>query len=249
MASQQEPLTSTGMSAEQFIKRLEALGSPEKLERISATSRPARASTARAISLSACAWGRSSRSPKSLSTCRPREIEKLLESPIHEVRAGAAEHHGQAGPPQENARRRAEKSCSTCTCGATIESTTGIWSISARRTWSAATCSTSRATSCTHWRAPKIMWERRTAIVSTGYFIRQGDLDDTFKIAEMLLDDDQDLIHKATGWMLRAAGDVGSPAAAWLFWTDTPPRCRARAALRDRTPRQGTAKTLHEPEN
>ena len=54
----------------------------------------------------------------------------------------------------------------------------------------------------------KEMPERRTAIVSTGYFIRQGDVEDTFKIAERLLDDKEDLIHKATGWMLRAAGDV-----------------------------------------
>ena len=54
----------------------------------------------------------------------------------------------------------------------------------------------------------KNIWERRTAIVSTGYFIRQRDIADTFKIAEMLVADKQDLIHKATGWMLRAAGDV-----------------------------------------
>jgi 3-methyladenine DNA glycosylase AlkD len=54
----------------------------------------------------------------------------------------------------------------------------------------------------------KNMPERRTAIVSTGFFIRQGDIADTFKIAEILIDDDQDLIHKATGWMLRAAGGV-----------------------------------------
>jgi 3-methyladenine DNA glycosylase AlkD len=54
----------------------------------------------------------------------------------------------------------------------------------------------------------KNMWERRTAIVSTGQFIRKGEVEDTFKIAEMLLKDDQDLIHKGTGWMLRAAGQV-----------------------------------------
>ncbi len=54
----------------------------------------------------------------------------------------------------------------------------------------------------------KNIWERRTAIVGTGQLIRNGDVDDTFKIAEILLQDDQDLIHKGTGWMLRAAGGV-----------------------------------------
>lgn len=49
-------------------------------------------------------------------------------------------------------------------------------------------------------------WERRTAIVSTYYFIRQGDLEDTFNIAEILLHDTHDLIHKATGGWLREAG-------------------------------------------
>lgn len=53
----------------------------------------------------------------------------------------------------------------------------------------------------------KSLWERRTAIVSTYYFIRQGDLDDTFKIAEMLLGEDEDVIHKAAGGWLRAAGE------------------------------------------
>jgi 3-methyladenine DNA glycosylase AlkD len=50
------------------------------------------------------------------------------------------------------------------------------------------------------------MWERRTAIVSTAYFIGQGDVGDTFRIAEMLLGDGEDLVHKATGGWLRAAG-------------------------------------------
>jgi DNA alkylation repair enzyme len=52
----------------------------------------------------------------------------------------------------------------------------------------------------------KTIWERRTAIVSTYYFIRQGDVADTFNIAELLLSDDHDLIHKATGGWLREAG-------------------------------------------
>lgn len=49
-------------------------------------------------------------------------------------------------------------------------------------------------------------WERRTAIVSTYYFIRAGDLEDTFGIAEILRKDEHDLIQKAVGSWIREAG-------------------------------------------
>src|SRR5688572_19104140 len=52
----------------------------------------------------------------------------------------------------------------------------------------------------------KNIWERRTAIVSTYFFIRKGEVIDTFKIAKLLLKDKHDLIHKATGGWIREAG-------------------------------------------
>ncbi len=53
----------------------------------------------------------------------------------------------------------------------------------------------------------KNLWSRRIAIISTFYFIKRGEYKQSFQLAEILLDDDQDLIHKAVGWMLREVGN------------------------------------------
>ncbi len=51
------------------------------------------------------------------------------------------------------------------------------------------------------------LWERRIAMLATFHFIKRGMLDPTFHVADLLLHDSEDLIHKAVGWMLREAGN------------------------------------------
>ncbi len=79
----------------------------------------------------------------------------------------------------------------------------------------------------------KTIWEQRIGIVSTMTFIRHGQLDDTFAIADILLHHPHDLIHKAVGWLLREAGkrDLASLEAFLKPRYRTMPRTMLRYAI------------------
>jgi 3-methyladenine DNA glycosylase AlkD len=55
----------------------------------------------------------------------------------------------------------------------------------------------------------KNIWEKRIAMISTFIFIRENEFETSFKIAQILIDDREDLIQKAVGWMLREIGKRG----------------------------------------
>jgi len=159
----------------------------------------------------------------------PDEIEKLLDSKIHEVRAGAC------GIIDKQARSKRT----------TLERRKELYDLYLRRhdrinNWDLVDACAIHVVGGYLLDKPrkilyklarsKNMWERRTSIVSTAYFIRQGELDDTFKIAEMLLGEKEDLVHKATGWMLRFSGDKDRPRL--LKFLDQHAATLPRVALR-----------------
>ena len=77
------------------------------------------------------------------------------------------------------------------------------------------------------------LWERRIAIMATLHFIRQHDFEDTLALCELLLDDEEDLIHKATGWMLRETGkrDIKAEKAFLDRYHRRMPRTMLRYAI------------------
>lgn len=166
---------------------------------------------------------------KEFITMTPDEIEKLLESKIHEVRAGGCSiMDKQARSKKTTPERRKE-----------------LYDLYLRRhdrinNWDLVDVCCIHVIGGYLFDKPRRvlyklakstnMWERRTSIVSTAYFIRKGELDDTYKIAELLLTEKEDLVHKATGWMLRFAGDKDRPRL--LKFLDQHAATLPRVALR-----------------
>jgi hypothetical protein len=138
----------------------------------------------------------------------PAEIEMLLDSPIHEVRVGALSIMGQSAKSGKCSSTRLEELYKLYIRKHDRINNWDLVDLAAYHVVGRYLADKPRDILYKLARS-KNMWERRSAVVATAHFIlKLKQVDDTFAIAEILVDDKEDLVNKGTGWMLRAAGDV-----------------------------------------
>lgn len=195
--------SSADITADQFIELLENFSSPaerKKMELILKTDDQNKKDMFMGVRM-----GEIFSLAKEFINMRPVEIEKLLKSSFHEARVGAVSiMDWQARDKKTTKERRKELFDLYITRHNRIDHW-GMVDRSAPYVVGGYLFDKPRTTLYKLARSRNPM-ERRTAIVSTYFFIRQGDVADTFKIAEILVNDDHDLIQKATGSWIREAG-------------------------------------------
>lgn len=219
-------------NAEQFVERLQSFLSPEDLEKFKRRLKTAK-NRKEDVDLSmGVRMGQVFALAKEFMDLSTAEIEKLLESPVHDVRLGAVSIM--------DWQARSKKTPESCR--------KELFDLYIRRhdrinDWDLVDRSTPYVVGGYLFGKPrdilyklassKNLWERRTAITSTYYFIRQNDLDDTFGIADILVYDQEDLVQKAVGGWVREAGkkDQKKLLAFLDRYAATMPRTTLRYAI------------------
>lgn len=223
MAKLIQTKTATDLRADQFLKELKNLRSPAI-----AKSHNRLASDTENVVLG-IRMGHIFALAKEYMNMELVEVEKLLQSPMHEARVGAVSIMDfQARHKKTTEERKKE-----------------LFNLYIKRhdrinTWDLVDRSAIYVVGSYLFDKPrkvlyklarsKFMPERRTAIVATLYFIKLGDVADSFKLAEIMLYDKEDLIHKANGWALRFAGDKDKKQL--LKFLDTHAATMPRVTLR-----------------
>ena len=193
------------LSAKHFIQRLQLLQSNDELKKIQRYFKTGAGDYGEGDIFIGVRMGSLFALAKEFTDTPLHEVEKLLESSIHKVRVGAVsimDFQARSGKVSDERKKQ-------------------LFDLYIRRhdrinNWDLVDRSAPYVVGGYLFDKPrnilynlaksKNVWERRTAIVSTYFFIRQGQINDTFKIAEILVNDKHDLIQKAVGSWIREAG-------------------------------------------
>jgi 3-methyladenine DNA glycosylase AlkD len=193
------------ITAKEFVERLKAMQSSTELEKIQRYFKSGEGQYGDGDIFMGVRMGSLFKLSEEFIEMESQEIEKLLDSPIHEIRAGAVSIMNKQGRSKKTSDTRRKElfdlymsrhdrinNWDLVDLGAAYVVGRYLFDKSRKILYKLA--------------GSKNIWERRTAIVSTSYFLTKKQVDDTFGIAELLIDDNEDLIHKAAGGWIRQAG-------------------------------------------
>jgi hypothetical protein len=219
----------TDLTAPHFLQRLHQHQSDEELRKLQRYFKSGDGQYGQGDQFLGVRMGQVFALAKEFIDLPPDQLEQLLESPLHEVRAGALSIMDKQGRRNQTPQTRRKE----------------LYDLYLRRhdrinNWDLVDLAAPFVIGRYLFDQPRDvlyqlarsanLWERRTAIVATAYFIRQGQVDDTFQLAQLLLHDPEDIIHKPVGGWLREAGKQDPPRL--LAFLDQHAATMPRTALR-----------------
>jgi 3-methyladenine DNA glycosylase AlkD len=205
-ASKPKPEARTALTARAFEKRLLALQDDEELRKIQRYFKSGEGDYGHGDTFIGIRMGSIFALAKEFVELPIAEIEKLLDSDIHEYRVGALSIMAKQYPLKSTTDdgrkalydlylRRHDRINNWDLVDLAAWHIVGPWLVDKPR-------------AILHKLAKsRNMWKRRTAVLATFSFIKRSEFDDTFRIVKVLIKDKEDLSHKAAGWMLRSIGD------------------------------------------
>ncbi len=229
------------LSAQQFVGELTALQSDDELRKIQRYFKSGPGDYGEGDQFIGVRMGQVFELAKQFIDMPPDQLELLLESPVHEVRAGACSIMDKQARRKKTPESRRQELYDLYLRRHDRINNWDLVDLAAQFVVGGYLFDQPRDLLFELARSP-VTWERRTAITATAYFLRQGEADDTLRIAEILVNDPEDIINKCTGGWLRAAGDIDRPRLVAFLdrHAATMPRVTLRFALEHFEPAERT---------
>lgn len=239
MAALTKGAMSDAPTAKRFLARLNVLRSDEELAKIQRYFKTGEGQYGAGDLFIGVRMGQVFDLAKAFIDMPPSEIEALLGSPVHEARAGAVSIMAKQFSRKTTTTDRRRELFDLYVRRHDRINNWDLVDLGAKFVVGAHLADKPRDLLYRLARSGDL-WEKRTAIIATLHFVSQGDLDDTFALAEILVGDDHDLTHKAVGGLLREAGkkDPGRLLAFLDHHAASMPRTMLRYAAEHLEPDQ-----------